>query len=66
MGFTLSRRVVNGLVPIRVHGGPRTGTVKEKIEPDPDPELFRNRFLGTGTRTIYETSLNPSPGVGRE
>ena len=62
----LSSRVVNGLVPVRVHGGPRTETVKEKVEPDPDPEPFWNRFLGsgTGTRTIYGMGLDP--GLGGE
>ena len=28
------RRIVNGSVMVRVHGGPKTGTVKEKVEPD--------------------------------
>ena len=61
-------RVVNGLVPVPGHHGPETGTVKEKVEPDPDLKPFRNRFLGsgTGTRTIYETGLDSGPGLGRE
>lgn len=46
--FTLSR-VVNKLVPVQVHGGRRTETVKEKGEPDPDSEPFWNRLVGSGT-----------------
>ena len=57
-------RVVNGSVPVRVHGGLGTGTLKEKVEPD--PEQFRNQFLGSKTRTIYGMCLNPGPGLGRE
>ena len=61
-------RVVNGSVPVRVHGGPGTRTVKEKVEPNPEPEPFRNLFLGYGieTRTIYEAGLDPGPDLGRE
>ena len=63
-----SVRNVNELALVWVHGGPGTGTVKEKVEPDLDLELFWNRFLGsgTGTRTIYGTGLDPGPGLGRE
>ena len=61
-------KVVNGSVQVRVHGGPGTGTVKEKVEPDLDPKPFRNRFLGSriGTKTIYGTSLDPGPGLSRK
>ena len=61
-------RVVNRLVPVWVHGGPGTRTIKENVESDPDSELFRNQFLssGTGTRTIYGKGLDPDPGLGRE
>ena len=65
---TLGGRVVNGFVPVRIHGGSGTGTIKEKVEPDPNLKPFRNQFLGsgTGTRTIYGTTLDPSPGLSRE
>ena len=63
-------RVVNGPVPVLVYGGPGTGTVKEKVEPDSDMQPFWNRFLGsrtrTITRTIYVMGLDPDPGLGRE
>ena len=60
-------RVVNGSVPVRVHGGPRTGTVKDKVELNPDPDPFWNRFLSseTETKTIYGTGLNPGPDLHR-
>ena len=66
--FSTVLRVVNGSVPVRVHGGPETGIVKEKVEPDLDPEPFRNQFLGsgTGTGTIYRTGLDPGSDLGRE
>ena len=59
-------RVVNGSVHVQVHGG--SGTVKKKVEPDPNREPFRNRFLGSGIETniIYGTGLDPDPGLGRE
>lgn len=59
-------RVVNGAVLVRAHGGPRTETVKEKVDPDLEP--FWSRFLGsrTGTKTIYGTVPYPGPGSGRE
>ena len=64
----LINRVVNGSVLARVHGGPKTGTVKEKVEPEPDPERFHDRFLGsgTGTRTIYGMGLDPGLGLARK
>ena len=40
---SLISRVVNGSVPVWVHGGPGTKTVKKKVEPDPNPELFQNQ-----------------------
>ena len=53
-------RVVNGLAPFQVHGGPGPGTVKEKVEPDFDPEPFQNEFFSfrTRTRTIHGTNLD--------
>ena len=62
----LAGRIVNGLVPIQVHCGPGTGTVKEKVELERDPKPFWNRFIGSGigSRTIYGMSLDP--GLGRE
>ena len=63
-GLRVPTRVVNGSVLVQVHGGSRT--VKEKVEPDPDPELIGNRFLGSGSRTIYGTGLQLGPGLGRE
>ena len=65
-------RVVNGSVPIRVHSRPGTETVKEKLEPDPDPEPFQNMFfysateIGTRTGTLYGTGLDPGPDLGRK
>lgn len=36
-------RVVTGLVLVRIHGGPETGTINEKVElEDPELELFWN------------------------
>ena len=60
--YTPLHRVVNESVSVRVHH------VKEKVDPDPNLELFQYRFLGsgTGTRTIYRTGLNPGMGLGRE
>ena len=59
-------RVINGSVPVWVHDG--LGTVKENVEPDPNLELFRNRFLsfGTRTRTIFGTDLDPNPDLSKE
>lgn len=51
-------RDINGSVPVWVHGGPGPRTVKEKVEPD--PELFRNRFIGFRTGTINE-KMEPEP-----
>ena len=44
--------------------GPRPGTVKEKVDPDPS----RGQLLGfgPGARTIYEAGLGLDPGLGRE
>ena len=61
-----THKVVNRSIPVRIHGGPGTGTIKEKVELDPDPEPFRNRFLGTRTRTIYGIGMDPGPSLGRE
>lgn len=38
----------------------------EKMEPDSDPNPFRNRFLGSGIgiRTVYGTG--PDPSLNRE
>lgn len=65
-GTPVPYRVVNGSVLVRVHGGPRIRTVKENVEPGPEP--FQNRFLNSGTRikTIYGTGLDPGLGLGRE
>lgn len=63
---SLPPRIVNGSVPDRVHDGSRTETVKDKMELDPDPEPFWNRFFSSGTRTIYRMDLDMGPGLSRE
>ena len=62
--FLVNHRIVNGSVPVRIHGGRETRIVKEKVEPDPDLKPFRNQFLRSeiGTITIYGTGLDPNPG----
>ena len=62
----LINRVINGSVLVR--GGPGTRTVKEKVELEPYSQPFQDRFLGsrTGTRTIYETGLDPGLGLARK
>ena len=68
LDWSLITRVVNGSVLVQVHGGPGTETIKEKEEPNPNLEPFRNQFLGSGTgpRTIYEAGLDPSLSLDRE
>lgn len=61
-------RVVNGSVSVRIHNGPKTGTIKENVKPDSDPEPVRNQFFcsGTKTRTIYVTSPDLGQNLDRK
>lgn len=38
-------RVVNGFIPVWIHGGFETETIKENVESDSDLESFWNLFL---------------------
>lgn len=51
---------INGLVPVRIHGGSWTRTINEKV----DLVLFPNKFFGSGTGTDNE-KMESEPYMGR-
>ena len=57
-------RVVNGSVLVWVHSRPGTGTVKEKMEPDLDPEPVS--WLRNQNQNHLSDDLDPGPNLGRE
>lgn len=49
------------MVPTLIYGGFGIEVIKEKVDPDSEP--FQNLFLGSRTRTLYGTDLDPVPNL---